>query len=284
VQHVTFEHLIKEKFESLSPGQKKVAEYLVEHLEEAAFCTAGQIGRRVDVSETTVIRLAYALGFNGFSEMQEKIQQQIRKGHNLPNEANSLSQVAGLDDEMSDFSEVVEKDIQIMRQTLHQLQVEEWWRVVDTLIRADKILVVGYRLSYAAAYWFSFMLGTLRENVELCPPNGDVFEKLCNLTDQSAVFVISFPRYAKEAVHVAECAKKQGIPLLSVTDRKFSPVGRISDMTLTTEENVVTGSITPVISLLNLILVGMNRRDQERIQVRQQRLEQLYSSHDVFIE
>jgi DNA-binding MurR/RpiR family transcriptional regulator len=284
VQHVTFENLIKEKFGNLSAGQKKVAEYLIEQLEEAAFSTAGQIGRKVDVSETTVIRLSYALGFNGFSEMQEKIQQQIRKNHNLPYVANSLNQGTNVDDELSHFSKVVEKDIHIMRQTLHQLHVEELWNVVDTLIKADKILVVGYRLSYAAAYWFSFMLGTLRENVELCPPIGDIYEKLCNLTDQSVVFVISFPRYAKEAVHIAECAKKQGTPLLSVTDRKLSPVGRISDMTLTTEESVESGSITPVISLLNLIFVGMNLKDQERIQLRQQKLEQLYSSHDVFIE
>jgi DNA-binding MurR/RpiR family transcriptional regulator len=284
VQPVTFETLIKENFSILSAGQKKVAEYLIEHLEEAAFSTAGQIGRRVDVSETTVIRLSYALGFNGFSEMQEKIQQQIRKNHNLPYAANNLNQVASVDDELSHFSNAVEKDVHIMRQTLQQLHVEEMWRVIDTLIKADKILVVGYRLSYAAAYWFSFMLSSLRENVELCPPIGDIYEKLCNLTDQSVVFVISFPRYAKEAAHIAECAKKQGIPLLSVTDRKLSPVGRISDITLTTEENVESGSITPVISLLELILVGMNFKDQERIQLRQQKLEQLYSSHDVFIE
>jgi DNA-binding MurR/RpiR family transcriptional regulator len=281
VQNVTFENLIKEKFSSLSAGQKKVAEYLIEQLEEAAFSTAGQIGRRVDVSETTVIRLSYALGFNGFSEMQEKIQQQIRKSHNLPYVENSFNQV---DDELSHFSKVLEKDIHIMRQTLHHLNVEELWQVVDTLIKADKILVVGYRLSYAAAYWFSFMLGTLRENVELCPPIGDVYEKLCNLTDQSVVFIISFPRYAREAVHIAECAKKQGTTLLSVTDRMLSPVGRISDITLTTEENVESGSITPVISLLDFIIMGINLKDQERIQLRQQKLEQMYSSHDVFIE
>lgn len=283
---LTFETLIKEKFSSLSAGQKKVAEYLIEQLEEAAFSTAGQIGRKVDVSETTVIRLSYALGFNGFSQMQEAIQKQIRKQHNLPNFADSFDQAVNVDDELSHFSNVVEKDISFMRQNLQQLNVNDLWKVVDTLIKADKILVVGYRLSYASAYWFSFMLSTLRENVELCPPNGDVFEKVCNLSEQSVVFVISFPRYAKEAIHIAESAKKQGTTLLSVTDRKLSPVGRISDLTMTTEENVEFGSnsIAPVISLLDLIILGMSLKDNERIQARQQKLERLYSSYDVFIE
>lgn len=283
---VTFESLIKEKFSSLSAGQKKVAEYLIEQLEEAAFSTAGQIGRKVDVSETTVIRLSYALGFNGFSQMQEAIQKQIRKQHNLPYFADNVDQAANVDDELSHFSKVVEKDIYFMRQNLQQLNVNDLWKVVDTLIKADKILVVGYRLSYASAYWFSFMLSTLRQNVELCQPHGDVFEKVSNLSERSVVFVISFPRYAKEAIHIAESVKKQGTTLLSVTDRKLSPVGRISDLTLTTEENVEFGSnsIAPVISLLDLIISGMSLKDNERVQARQQKLERLYSSYDVFIE
>ncbi len=286
MEHVTFENLIKEKFNSLSTGQKKVAEYLIEQLEEAAFSTAVQIGRRVDVSETTVIRLSYALGFNGFTEMQDRIQKQILKNNNQPYETNSKEFAATIDEKLTPFAKVIENDIKIMRQTLHELRVDDMWRVVDSLIKADQILVVGFRASYASAYWFSFMLSTLRENVDLCPPTGDVYEKLCNLTEKSVVFVISFPRYAKESMHIAECAKKQGITLLSVTDRMLSPVGRISDITLTTEENVESGSnsIAPVISLLDLIIMGMNLKDQERIQLRQQKLEQLYSSYDVFIE
>lgn len=286
MEQVTFEQLVKEKFSSLSTGQKKVAEYLIEQLEEAAFRTAVQIGRKVEVSETTVIRLSYALGFNGFSEMQEKIQRQILSQNNQPYVTKHMDAKSAVDEELSPFAKVIETDIQIMRQTLHDLRVEDMWKVVNRLIQADRILIVGYRASYASAYWFSFMLGTLRENVDLCSPTGDGYEKLSNLTDQSVVFVISFPRYSREAIHLAECAKKQGITLISVTDRMLSPVGRISDVTLTTEENVESGSnsVAPVISLLDLIIMGMNVKDQERIQLRQQKLEQLYSSCNVFIE
>jgi DNA-binding MurR/RpiR family transcriptional regulator len=284
--NITFESLIKEKFNTLSTGQKKVAVYLIEKLEEAAFSTAVQIGRKVEVSETTVIRLSYVLGFNGFSEMQENIQRQILKNNNLPYTPNVMHHATDMDDEASTFAKVIENEIQILRQTLHQLNVQEMWKVVDTLVKADRILVVGFRTSYAAAYWFSFMLSTLRDNVELFPPTGDVYEKLCNLTDKSVVFVITFARYATESLNIAECAKKQGVTLLSATDRTLSPVGRISDIALMTEENVESGSnsIAPVINLLNLIIAGMNLKDKERIQQRQQKLEQLYLSCNVFIE
>jgi DNA-binding MurR/RpiR family transcriptional regulator len=130
------------------------------------------------------------------------------------------------------------------------------------------------------------MLSTLRENVQLYPPDANMYEKMCDLTEHSVVFVISFPRYTKESLHIAEYAKNQGVTLLSVTDRLLSPVGRISDINLTTEENVESGSssIAPVISLLDLIILAISRKDQARIQARQQRLEHLYSKCGVFIE
>lgn len=283
MDHMTFENLVKEKFNNLSPGQKKVAEYLIQQLDEAGFSTAAQIGRKAEVSETTVIRLSYALGFNSFSEMQDKIKKQILSSN--PRIANMVSTVTH-DDELSHFSKVIENDVRILNQTLHQLNVDDLWKVVHALIKADRVLVVGFKVSYAAAYWFSLTLGKLRDNVDLYPFTGDVYEKMCNLTDKSVVFVLSFPRYAKETLHVAECAKKQGLTLISVTDRTLSPVGRISHVALTTEENVESGynSISSVISLLNLIIMGMNLKDQTRIQARMEKLEHLYSNCGVFIE
>lgn len=286
MENIKFENLLKEKFNGLSTGQKKVAEYLIQQLEEAAFSTAVQISRKAEVSETTVIRLSYALGFSGFSEMQEKIIKQILKHNNSPLMVTGSDSHTNIDDELNPFAKIIENDIRNLNQSLHQLNVEDMWKVVDALIHADRILIVGFRMTYAAAYWFSLMLSTLRENVDLCPLTGDVYEKLCNLTEKSVVFVLSFPRYAKEPIHIAECAKKQGLTVLSVTDRTLSPVGRISDIALTTEESVDSepNSMSLVISLLGLIISGMNMKDKARIQARQQKLEQLYSNYDVFIE
>ncbi len=281
MEHLPFESLIKEKFNSLSPGQKKVAEYLIQHMEEAAFSTVVQIGRKVDVSETTVIRFSYALGFSGFTEMQENIQRQILKNSQKPALATGLDTMKATDDERSLFTQSIEADIESMRETLRQLHVVDLWKIVDAIMQADRVLVVGSRASYAAGYWFSLMLSTLRDKVELYPPTGNIYEKMCNLTKKSVVLMISFPRYAKESVAIAKCVKQEGIPLIAVTDQILSPVGRLSDMVLTA---VDTDTIISVIAVLEFIIKGINHKYSAQTHLRQQKLEQVYSNYEVFVE
>jgi len=277
----SFQLLVKEKFPFLSTGQKKVANYLIENLDESAFLTAYQIGRQSTVSETTVIRLSYALGFEGFSEMQAKIQKQLLMQHQVEHAVTT-----DLQQYNDPFTKVIENEVHILRHLLNTENVQEIWKAVDALIKADQVLIAGHCLSHAAAYWFSYMLSTIRENVSLCSPAGDFFEKFCNLTDKSVVIVFSFPRYSNETIKIAECARLHKISLISVTDRLLSPVGRISDIVLTTEENAETGinSIASVISLLDLIIEGIHQKDQKRIHSHQEKLERLYSNFNVFNE
>jgi DNA-binding MurR/RpiR family transcriptional regulator len=283
MDQLPFKQLVKERFSQLSAGQKKVADYLMENLDEAAFKTAFQIGKEASVSETTVIRLSYALGFEGFSHMQERIQRQLL----LQNQIAATAQDSLLtDDHHSVFSKVIENQTHILRNLLNSANVEEIWKAVDALIKADQILIAGHHISHAAAYWFSYMLGTIRNHVTLCSVSGDFFEKFCNLTNQSVVVVFSFPRYSNATIKIAECAAEQGITLISITDRLLSPVGRISDIVLTTEENAETGtnSIASVISLLDLVIEGIQQKEPKRTMTHQHKLEQLYSDFHVFNE
>jgi len=280
----TFKNLVREKFSQLSAGQKKVANYLFENLDESAFKTAFQIGKEADVSETTVIRLSYALGFEGFSKMQTRIQKELLQQNQ--SELVHRGETQGLDEEYDPFTKQIEHSVRVLRNLLNHDNVRDIWKTVDKLIKADQIIVVGHRISFSAAYWFSYSLSCLRENVNLCTTAGDFFEKFCNLTNKSVVVVFSFPRYSNETIRIANCAKDQGTFLITITDRLLSPVGSIADITLTTEENVETGinSTASVISLLDLIITGIFEKDKKRIQVHQQKLEKLYSSYEVFNE
>ncbi|QQE75495.1 MurR/RpiR family transcriptional regulator [Brevibacillus composti] len=279
---MSFEQLVKESFSQLSSGQKKVAEYLLENIEKVAFYTAVQIGREAEVSETTVIRLAYALGFRGFSEMQAAIQQYV-----LESNSSRFSESSPETGEESNiFTRVIERDIRILRQTLHQLNQQDVYKAVDWLMEADQVLIVGYRASYAAAHWFSFMLSMVRKNVLVVPFSGETEERIVSLTDKSVVLVISFPRYTKETIRVAETCKRVGARIISATDRLLSPVSRISDITFTAEINIESGhySIASVISLLYLLLAGIEERHNPDTQTRMQQLEQLYSQWNIFEE
>ncbi|MED2009520.1 MurR/RpiR family transcriptional regulator [Brevibacillus borstelensis] len=279
---MSFEQLVKESFTQLSSGQKKVAEYLLENIEKVAFYTAVQIGREADVSETTVIRFAYALGFRGFSDMQAAIQQYVLES-SYSRYAEPAPQAG---EEPNIFTRVIERDIVILRQTLHQLNQQDVWRAVDWLLEADQVLVVGYRASYAAAHWFTFMLGMIRKNVLLIPFSGETEERIVSLTEKSVGMVISFPRYTKDSIRVAEASKRMGAKIIAATDRLLSPVSRISDIAFTTDINIESGhySNASVINLLNLLLAGIEEKCGANNQTRMKQLEQLYSNWGTFEE
>jgi DNA-binding MurR/RpiR family transcriptional regulator len=280
----TIEQLVKGEFDGLSAAQKKVAEYLLLHPDECALWTAKQISREAGVSEATVIRLAYALGFGNFSDMQQRLRERMLRSSaaawSVPSAANAAP------DEGNRLAGVIENDIAILKQLQQQLDMEELWRAVDSLIRADRVLVAGYRASHATAYWFALMLEMARDNVLLCPSGGDEYAKLFQLTENSVAVVISFPRYSREIITLTQLAKRQNAKIIAVTDRLLSPVGRISDIALTTEVNAETSmiSISSAISLLNLLLYGIQLKDQQQFQIRQQRLEQFYTVSEQYIE
>lgn len=278
MEQSSFEQLLRESFHSLSSGQKKVAEYLLKNIEKAAFSTAEQIGRETQVSQTTVIRLSYALGFSGFSEMQTSIQQQLLT-HSTPLKKPN-------NHKGNPFSKVIEKDIAILQEMLNRLNEEYLWKAIDWLIEADQILVVGYRSSHGAAQWFSFGLSEIRDNIHVSSNIGETLDKVLSLSEKSVTFVISYPRYTREALTITECAKEHGSKIIALTDHLLSPVGRLSDLIFTTEKNLESGtnSIASILSFLNLILTGMITRLDGEIQDRRKELEKLYSSVHLFVE
>ncbi|MGO0061470.1 MurR/RpiR family transcriptional regulator [Brevibacillus fluminis] len=285
-QSSTFEGLVKEKFNGLSAAQKKVAAHLLQHLDQAAFNTVVQIAREAEVSETTVIRLSYALGFSGFTEMQARIQQQIVLGASSA-AANRLQKPQSSGEEQL-FRHAMENEIAVMQHNLAQLNDGQLWHTVELLSEADHVLVIGHRASHAAANWLAFTLGMIRENVHLCPAGGNALEKLPCMNEKSVAVVISFPRYSKDSYKIAEAAKMLGSRLIAITDRLLSPVSRISDITLVTELNVDgdTGnsSMAAVQTMLHLLCLGIGARNRDALQARQERMEHIYSSQDVFIE
>jgi DNA-binding MurR/RpiR family transcriptional regulator len=281
----TFQYLVKEKFPQLSPGQKKVAEFLITHLEDGALHTAFQIGRQAGVSDTTVIRLAYALGLNGFSEMQEMIRQEWLGSKQSSFRSKDIIEKEDVTN-TNIFIHAIQHKKQVLDQLFDQVKEEDIWKTADALLQADQIYIGGFRGSYAAAYWLYYSLNQLREHVHLSHPTGYLPESLCNLTENSVVFIFSLPRYTKEALALAEQSKKQNALVIAMTDRQLSPIGQLADITLTTGENteIFSDPILSILSLLQLIITGMHRRDDGSIQERQEKLEQLYTEQGIFLE
>ncbi|WP_264736944.1 MurR/RpiR family transcriptional regulator [Cytobacillus firmus] len=280
----TMSQMIKESYSSLSPGQRKAAEFIMEHADEAVLLTAFQVGRNAGVSETTVIRLAYALGFSGYSQMQDRIRKEWLAGKQQDYSENDSSIDNAAKENL--FRKVIDQERKILRQLLDQVDEKEIWKAIDALIQADKVYIGGFGSSFAAAYWFYYTLKQIRGNVYTSNPSGFLPEDVCDLTEQSAVIIFSFPRYRKEALKLASIAERQGSGIVAITDRQLSPIGQMAEVTLTTDELMDSGhhSIASVISLLEVLIAGIEERDYERIAKRQQELEVLYAEQELFFE
>jgi len=285
MQQKTVTQMIKGSYSALSSGQKKVAEFLLENLDEGSLLTAFQIGRKVGVSETTVIRLAYALGFSGYSEMQETVRKQWLT-HVQPEKGEGKPAREDVSEENQMFHQIIEKESKVLKQLLNQLEDDQIWRVVDKLHYAKRIFIGGFGSSYAAAYWLYYSLRQLRENVFLSSPSGFLPEDICELDEHSTVVIFSYPRYRRESLKLANYANSQKATLVAITDRQLSPIGQLAQLTLTTEEHMESShhSIASVIGLLEVIIAGMNKKDAENRSVRQQKLEILYSEQKEFLE
>lgn len=277
--------IIKENFPSLSPGQKKVAEFITGHMEEGALHTAFQIGKKAGVSETTVIRLAYALGFAGFSDLQEKIRRDwLETKQDFQTEISAASESIPVKDQL--FESVIRQEKRILQQLLNQVSSEDIWKAVDRIVKADRIFIGGLGSSYAAAYWFYYSLRQLRENVSILSPNGFMPEDVGEMNEDSLLIVFAFPRYRKETLKLVDLANKQAAFVMAITNRQLSPIGQLANLTLTTEEQIDSShnSIASVISLLEVIIAGIQMKDEGRISSRQQKLERLYAEQGLFIE
>lgn len=277
--------IIKENLPSLSPGQKKVAEYISGHMDEGALHTAFQIGKKAGVSETTVIRLAYALGFAGFSDLQEKVRKDwLETKQAFQTEVSAASESLPPKDQL--FESVIRREKRILQQLLNQVSTEDIWKAADRIVEADRIFIGGFGSSYAAAYWFYYSLRQLRGNVSISSPNGFMLEDVGELNEHSLLIVFAFPRYRNETLKLVDLANKQEAFVLAITNRQLSPIGQIASLPLTTEEQIDSShnSIASVISLLEVIIAAIHMRDEGRISNRQQKLERLYADQGLFIE
>lgn len=277
--------ILKDTYSRLSPGQKKVAEFISHNKDEGVLLTAFQMGEKVGVSETTVIRFTYALGFKGYSEMQDALrkdwlatkQLKVHENHPLKKGKHSNS---------PSFVQIIEKEQTVLNQLVDQIDPVTIWRAVDQLIAASQIYIGGFGSSYGAAHWLYYALKQYRENIYISSPSGFSLEDVIDLNHESVAVIFSFPRYHRESLNLFKCLKFQEVQTIAVTNNQFSTIGQLTDITLTTEEKEHAGhhSIASVVILLEIILASFLERDHKRVGNRQQKLEALYTDQGLFLE
>lgn len=273
---------IQAHFGDLTKSHQKAAEVLVRDPGLAAFASASEIARRAGVSEATVTRLAYALGFQGFAEMQNYAQQNLARGRLVEKHQVAVDELAGAD---SLVKRIMELDVANIRSTIAGIRLEDFDRAVEMIGTAERIHVIGLRSSGSVSHFLAFLLGSMFGNTELISPGeGDLPNRLVSLGPGSLLIAIAFPRYTRETVRTVTSASQRGAKILSITDSKLSPLAQKADVSLTVSIDSLffSDSYVAALSLANALLAACGARYRDRVLGSLNRLEEFYREFDLF--
>ena len=214
---------IRAGMDSFSKGQKRIAAFILDNYDRAAFMTAAKLGETTSVSESTVVRFAAQLGYDGYPDMQKALQELIR------GRLTSIQRIQVSRDQMTGsdiLGSVMQRDMNGIHDVIERLDRVEFDRVVDKLLHAKHIYILGVRSSSFLAGYLNFYLHLIFKNVTLVQSSaaGEIYEQLVHIGPGDVLVSISFPRYSKMAIHAVEFARRRGGDVVAVTDSPMSPM------------------------------------------------------------
>ena len=264
-----------------SKGQRLIAKYILENYDKAAFMTAGRLGATVGVSESTVVRFAADLGYDGYPGMRKALQEMIR------NRLTSVQrmEVANINDS-NVLKTVLSADMEKLQKTLEGSDNKSFEDAVDAILSARRVYIVGMRSSTALANFMGYYLNILRGDVHLLHDTcvNEVFEQILRIGREDVFIGVSYPRYSARTVKAMRLAKDSGAKTIGLTDGEGSPLSAISDITLYAKSDMVSflDSLVAPLSLINALLVSVGLRTKEALADTFKRLEAVWSENEVY--
>lgn len=275
--------IIEENFTHYSKGQKKIASYILEHFERAAYMTAFKLGQTTGVSESTVVRFAGELGFDGYPELQRALKELLRA------QLTSVQRVEVTDSLIGDkeiLDEVLLSDADKLRRTFETIDREGFNRAVDKIIGARRIYILGVRSSAYLAGFLFYNLQMVFDNLKLVQTTSgnEMLEQIMRVDKEDTVIAISFPRYSKRIVNAVEFAKRRGANVIALTDSPESPIAQSADQILTASSDMASfvDSLVAPLSIINAIVATVAKKKREELTARLQDLEKIWDEYDVY--
>ncbi|MCF2661046.1 MurR/RpiR family transcriptional regulator [Pseudoflavonifractor phocaeensis] len=275
--------LIQENMHTFSKGQKRIANFILESYDKAAFMTASRLGKKVGVSESTVVRFAAELGYDGYPDMQKSLQKMIR------NRLTSVQRIEVTNDRIGDqdlLAMVLQSDMEKIRLTLEELDRAAFDKAVDTIVSARKIYIIGVRSSAAIATFLSFYFNLIFDNVVKVSANtaSEVFENLLRVGEGDVVIGVSFPRYSSRTVQAMSFARDRKATTIAITDSEASPLAPICTYTLKARSDMASfvDSLVAPLSLVNALLVAVSRKKNDDLAHTFETLEGIWDEYGVY--
>ena len=275
--------LLAARRQSGPKSQKRIAEYILESLSKACFLTAARLGESVGVSESTVVRFAAELGYDGYPAFQMALQDAAR------NKLTATERIEVLNRRLGDgevLKSVLENDISHISKTIEETKESDFEAAVTSIINAKKIYIMGTRSSGALASFMGYYFRLMLPNVILIRPGSqsEIYEQLMRMESADLLIGISFPRYAKQTVNALAFAKDIGADSLAITDSMDSPIAANAGRVLLARSDMVSfvDSLVAPLSLINALIVAVSIKKRESVAAEFGRLERIWDEYDVF--
>lgn len=275
--------VLQNKAHGFSKGQRLLAGYITESYDKAAFMTASRLGKTVGVSESTVVRFAVELGYDGYPEMQKAMQDMVL------NRLTSVQRIEVANDRIGDqdvLNTVLQSDADKLRQTAEMIGRDDFAAAVKAIKRARRIYILGARSVAPLANFLGYYLNFMFDDVRIITASGasEVFEKLIALGSEDVVVAFSYPRYSAATVKGAQYSRTTGATVIGFTDSRLSPLGQNSDYVVVAKSDMVSlvDSIVAPLSVINALIVALAAGQEQRLSKTFDALEQVWEEYNVY--
>lgn len=274
---------INREMPNFSKGQKLIAAYISEHYDKAAFMTAAKLGVTVGVSESTVVRFAVEIGYDGYPQLQKAMQEMIRS------KLTSVQRIGVTSARIGDgdiLETMLNFDIDKIKRTLEETSREDFYAAVDDICEAKKIYILGARSASALATFLGYYFHLLFENVKIVNPSSetDVFEQMLRVGKDDVVIGISFPRYSKKAINAMNFASDKGAKFIAITDSLSSPLTKNATRVLIAHSDMasIVDSLVAPLSVINALIVATALKKKDETTNTFVELEKVWDEYNVY--
>ena len=277
-------HRMSEMMPEFSKGQKLIANYILQHYEKAAYMTALKLGNTVNVSESTVVRFANRLGYDGYPQLQRSLQSHIKNRlTSIQRMDVTRSRIGALENPVEG---VLNQDIDKIRKTMEAVSAEHFERAVDTVCSARNIYIQGAMSSGILANFMHYYLRLIFNNVSHvgAVATNELYQQMVHIGKGDVLIAMSFPRYAASTIDACKFARECGASIVAITDSENSPLVQYADATLYAYSDMVSfvDSLVAPMSLINALIVALSDRNRESVEMNFGRLEQLWEHTEVY--
>jgi len=268
---------------TMSKGQRAIAQYILNHYDQAAYLTAARIGDEVGVSESTVVRFAMELGFEGYPHFQKVLQEELKEKLTSVQRLRASVKLAVHEDILG---AVLHSDMDKLKRTLERIDRKSFDQAVDLILGARRIYILGVRSSAPLASFLGFYFNLIFDNIRLVHTTSvsEMFEQILNVTEGDVVIGISFPRYSKRTIKAMKFARSTGATVIALTDKSNTPIADNADVCLMAPSDMMSfvDSLVAPLSVINALIAAIGYRRQDHVAQTLEKLERIWDEYDVY--